>query len=255
MRINSLIAALVLSTSSLLVGCAAEGDQTSDSADEAASAGSFDLWQASDAQWHFHLKSGNGAILLTSEAYTSRTGAINGVLSTMVNGVDKTMFQVVPAANGGFLLHLVAGNNEIIGYTQVYATKSSATRAVTSCVKAVTSYLDKQESLTTGARVEVAQGESGQFHFNVHAKNGQIVLSSESYTTEAAAYNGAFAVQAAGVAPTSYAILTNVSGGFYFTLTAENGQIVGVSQQYTSKQAAQGGIDSLVKFLPTLHVL
>jgi uncharacterized protein len=255
MRINSLIAALVLSTASLVTGCASEADQVSDTDQDASSAGSFDIWQATDGQWHFHLKSGNGSILLTSEAYTSRTGAINGVLSTETNGVDKAMFQVTPAANGGFLLHLVAGNNEIIGFSQVYSTKSSATRAVSSCVKAVTSYLDKQETLTTGARVEVAVGESGQYHFNVHAKNGEIVLSSESYTTEAAALNGAFAVQAAGTAAASYQILQNSAGGFYFTLTADNGQIVGTSQQYSSKQAAQGGVTSLMSFLPSLRVL
>src|ERR1700690_4384641 len=108
MRLNSLILALSLSTTTL-VGCAANGDQTSDSQDDSTTAGKFDLWQASDAQWHFHLKSGNGNILLTSEAYTTRTGAINGVLATTGNGIDPNQYQVVQAANGD-LLHLVAGN-------------------------------------------------------------------------------------------------------------------------------------------------
>ena len=101
-KLNSLITVLVLSFSTTaIVGCASTGDEITDDADgDSTLAGKVDLWQASDAQWHFHLKSGNGSILLTSEAYTSRTGAINGLLSTLDNGVDTAQFAVVPATHG-----------------------------------------------------------------------------------------------------------------------------------------------------------
>jgi uncharacterized protein YegP (UPF0339 family) len=254
-NLNSLIAVLALSLSPVLVACTADNDDaTSDSSDDSTAAGKFDLWQASDAQWHFHLKSGNGSILLTSEAYSSRTAAINGVLSTTGNGIDPNQYQVVAAANGD-VLHLVAGNNEIISFSQVYSTKSSATRAITSCVHAVTSYLDKRESITTGARVEVAQGASGQYHFNFDAANGQIVLSSESYTTEAAAFNGAMAVQTDGQDAANYTLLQNTAGGFYFTVTALNGQVISTSQQYTTKAAAQSAIKAVITLLPRISVL
>src|SRR4051812_23417860 len=111
MRIaTSLITTLVLSLSTLTaVGCATSGDEYSDTDDEASSAGKLTFWQASDAQWHFNLKSGNGAILLTSEAYTARTGAIGGALSVLENGVDPAMYKIVPAATKGYVVHLVAG--------------------------------------------------------------------------------------------------------------------------------------------------
>jgi len=256
-NLNSLITALVLSFSSIAaVGCASTGaeDEYSDVEGEAAAAGKLGFWQATDGQWHFNLKSGNGAILLTSEAYTSRTGAINGALSVLDNGVDSTQYAVTKTATG-YNVHLKAGNNESIAFSQVYSTKSSATRAVTSSVRAVTSYLDKREANTTGARVEVLVGETGKFRFNVHAKNGAIVLSSEQYTTEAAAFNGAFAVQAEGQDAANYAIKENTSGGYYFTLTAQNGQIIGMSQQYTTRAAATSAITSLKSFLPTVSVL
>jgi hypothetical protein len=256
-NLNSLITILALSfTSIAAVGCASIGsdEDTSEVDGDSTLAGKFDIWQATDGQWHFHLKSGNGSILLTSEAYTTRTGAINGVLSDLDNGVDTAQYQVVPAAHG-YLLHLVAGNNAIISFSEVYSTKSSATRAVKSCVKATTTYLDKREANTTGARVEVAASETGNFHFNVFAKNGQIVLSSESYTSDAAAFNGAFAVQQDGQNAANYTIKQNVAGGFYFTLSALNGQVIGVSQQYTTRAAAQSAITSLTAFLPTLSVL
>ena len=254
---NSLITVLVLSFSSIVaVGCASTGadDEYSDVEGEAASAGKLSFWQATDGQWHFNLKSGNGGVLLTSEAYTSRTGAINGALSVLENGVDDAMYTVNKTATG-YNVHLNAANHESIAFSQVYSTKSSATRAVTSSVRAVTTYLDKRESNTTGARVEVLVGETGKFRFNVHAKNGAIVLSSEQYTTESAAFNGAFAVQAEGQKATSYTVKTNTDGGYYFTLSANNGQIIGLSQQYTTRAAATSAITSLQSFLPTVSVL
>ena len=258
MRIaNSLITSLILSFSTIAaVGCATTGDEDeySDSVDEAASAGKLTFFQSTEGAWRFNLKSGNGSILLTSEAYTQRTGAINGALSVLENGVDKLQYKIAPATKG-FVVHLVAGNNEVISFSEVYSTKSSATRAVTSCVKAVTSYLDKREALSAGARTEVSVGETGKFHFNFFAKNGQIVLSSESYTTEEAAFNGAFAVQKEGQNATSYTVKQSASGSFFFTVTALNGQVIGVSQQYTTKQSAQDATVALQKLLPSIVVL
>ena len=198
-NINSLITVLALSFASIsAVGCATSGDEQSDEYGDAVSnasiPGKVDLWKSTDGQYRFHVVSGNGRTLLTSEGYTSRTGALNGILSVLDNGVDPAMYQLNETESGGYNLRLRAGNNEIIGFTQAYSTKSNAKRAITSCVTAVTSYEDKIESNTTGARVEVAEGSNG-FHFNLHAQNGEIVLASEHYTTKAAAYNGAFAIK------------------------------------------------------------
>lgn len=254
MRIaNSIITTLVLSLSTLTaVGCATSGDDEYGEADgEAASAGKLTFWQASDGQWHFNLKSGNGAILLTSEAYTGRTGAINGALSVLENGVDPAMYTVAPAKTG-FLVHLKAKNGEIISFSEVYSSKSNATRAIASCVKATNSYLDKKEANTTGQRVEVTEGKPGQFHFAFFAKNGENIVSSEIYTTEAAAYNGAFALQAA----TNYVVQANSAGtGFYFNVKASNGQILGTSQQYTTKQSAEKGVAALKKVAAAVTIL
>lgn len=255
-NVSSLITALVLSVSSIAaVGCASTGADDEGLVDgEAAGAGKLTFWKATDGQWHFNLKSGNGAILLTSEAYVTRTGAINGALSVLENGVDPAQYLVHETATG-WNLHLRAKNYETIGFSEVYSTKSNAKRAINSSVHAVTTYLDKQEANSAGARVEVSQGESGKWHFNVHAKNGEIVLSSEHYVNASGAYNGAFAVQAEAQNDASFTVLQNAARGFYFTVKAQNGEIVGVSQQYTTKQAAEDGVASLKKLLPSITIL
>jgi len=250
---TSLITVLALSLVPV-AGCATDpGDDLSDSDDEASAPGSVDMWQATDGQWHFHVVAGNGNILLASEAYTTRAGAINGILSVKSNGADPGQYQMEQAAHG-FVLHLLATNGQTIGFTEVYSTKTSAQRAITSCVRAVTSYNTKM-SLTAGARVTVIKGDSGQFHFNVFAKNGQIVLSSESYTDEANAWNGALSVQDNGVNSYAYEVQQAASGGFFFNLKAENGEIVGTSQVDTTAESAKTGRDALVTLLPTIDII
>jgi uncharacterized protein YegP (UPF0339 family) len=139
--------------------------------------------------------------------------------------------------------------------TETYSTKSSATRAIGSCVRAVTTYLDQIEANTTGARVAVDAGATGTFHFNLFAANGQVVLSSQAYSSEAAAWNGAFAVQDAAQVATNFAIKTSTDNRFYFTLTADNGQTVGVSQMYTTKESAQAGVTSVQSTLEGLDLI
>jgi len=258
-NINSLITVLALSFASFsAVGCATSGDELNDeyadAESNATSPGKVDLWKSEDGQFRFHVESGNGRVLMTSEAYTSRSAALNGVLSVLDNGVDPAMYQVNKTESGKYNLRLRAANYEIIAFTQAYSTKSNATRAITSCVNAVTTYLDKTESNTTGARVEIAEGSNG-FHFNLHAQNGEVVLSSEHYSTKAAAWNGAFAVKDAAASAGASPSRTRQDNRFNSPLTAENGQVVGISKLYTSKQSAEGGIASVKALLAGMDLI
>lgn len=147
----SLTTALVLSFATLAApGCAAGADEVTDLGDADSSAtapGKIDLYQSADSQWRFRVVSGNGRILLSSEAYVSRAGAENGIASVLENGVDPAMYQVNKTAASKYNLRLRAGNYEVIGFTQSYATKSNATRAIDACVRAITTYLDVTEGV------------------------------------------------------------------------------------------------------------
>jgi uncharacterized protein YegP (UPF0339 family) len=257
MRTLSSLISLALSFSTITaIGCAAAGpdEEYGQDESEASGAGTFTLWQSTDGQYRFNLKSGNGAVLLASEGYTSRTGAINGILSVQDNGVDPLRYETATAAHG-FVVHLLAGNGAVIGTTEVYASKSSATRAIGSTVKAVTSYLDKREAARAGTHVDVLAGATGQFHFSFFAGADKIVLTSESYTTEAAAYNGAYAVQVEGQRAAAYTVKQNAAGAFYLTIQARNGEIIAVSQAYPTQSDAEYTMTALIKMLPSISVL
>ncbi len=156
-KINSLITVLVLSLATLsAAGCAAGGDESAelgDSESSATSPGKIELYQSSDAQFRFRVVAGNGRILLSSEAYTTKAAAQNGIDSVLENGIDPAMYQLNQTANSKWNLRLRAGNYQVIAFTQSYSTKSSATRAIGSCVRALETYLDAQQSTDqTGAQ-------------------------------------------------------------------------------------------------------
>jgi len=98
--------------------------------------------------------------------------------------------------------------------------------------------------------------------FNLKAGNGQVIATSEVYTTAAACKNGIASVQknapvanvedqtVAGYAEVKnpkFEIYTDKAGEFRFRLKAGNGQIIAVSEGYASKASCENGIESVKK--------
>ncbi|HEY8074391.1 MAG TPA: DUF1508 domain-containing protein, partial [Labilithrix sp.] len=89
----------------------------------------FEIFEGEDGQSYFHLRAGNGEIMLSSEGYTRKASAENGVASVKANGAAASSYQIIEAWDGGWAVRLVASNGEIIARTETYATKSNAERA------------------------------------------------------------------------------------------------------------------------------
>ena len=47
--------------------------------------GKFDLKKSTNEQFFFNLKAGNGQVILTSELYKAKAGALNGIESVRKN--------------------------------------------------------------------------------------------------------------------------------------------------------------------------
>lgn len=85
----------------------------------------------------------------------------------------------------------------------------------------------------------------GQFMFNLKAGNGEIILTSERYTTKAAAENGIASVRVNSPLDERYDRLMSSSNQPYFNLKAANGQVIGRSEMYSSTPARENGIQSV----------
>lgn len=238
-----------------VAGCAVEEDvESSDTVvTEAVVRPTFELYK-DGGSFRFDFLAANYEQLLGSQAYSTRTMALNGLLSVLDNGGAASRYQVVVNADGTAYFVLRAINQAIIGTSDAYINRQGAEDGVTATISAIGAYVEHWGT-RTGKRFEVFQGANAKWYFNLHAGNGEIMLSSQGYGTEAAALNGCFSVVDHGVSATRYLVVKAANGGYYLNLTAANGQIIATSEVYNSKYNAERARDAIITLLPSVELL
>lgn len=74
----------------------------------------FDLWRdGGDGQWHFDLLAADQSVLLNSEAYTRRSGALNGIESVRENGKNELRYELLQDGVKHFFILKAANGQEI----------------------------------------------------------------------------------------------------------------------------------------------
>ena len=110
----------------------------------------------------------------------------------------------------------------------------------------------------------VVKETSTGFKFDLKATNGQVIATSEVYTTKAACMNGIESVRkncVGGVEDQTvegfetvkhpkFEMYTDKAGEFRFRLKATNGEIIAVSEGYKAKESCVNGIESVKKNAP-----
>ena len=95
---------------------------------------------------------------------------------------------------------------------------------------------------------EIRRGAGGAFRFNLKAGNHETILTSETYSSRAAAENGIDSVRRNGVDDGNFDRKTAKDGSAYFTLKSPaNGQVIGKSEMYSGESAMENGISSVQK--------
>ncbi len=93
---------------------------------------------------------------------------------------------------------------------------------------------------------EIYQDAKKEFRFRLKASNGQIILSSEGYTSKTACNNGVESVKKNAEEEKRFEKLTAKNGKFHFNLKASNGQVIGSSQMYENESGMLNGIKSVM---------
>ena len=87
--------------------------------------------------------------------------------------------------------------------------------------------------------------KNGEFQFNLKAGNGQVVLTSEGYTTKPSCMNGVESVKKNAPDLSRFEKKVAKNGKFYFNLKASNGQVIGNSEMYESENSRDNGIKAV----------
>lgn len=91
----------------------------------------------------------------------------------------------------------------------------------------------------------ITKRKNGEYQFNLHASNGQAILTSEGYTRRTNCHNGILSVKKNASNDARFERKKSKSGKFFFNLKAINGQVIGTSEMYEKEAACENGIKSV----------
>ena len=109
-------------------------------------------------------------------------------------------FVIKDTKSGGVKFDLKATNGQVIASSQVYASLNSCKKGIASVINnaPIAEIEDQTEEGDTRIRnpkFEVYNDKAGEARFRLKAKNGQIIATSEGYTTMKACLNGIASVK------------------------------------------------------------
>ena len=105
-------------------------------------------------------------------------------------------------------------------------------------------------NIKTMGKFEIKKRTNGEFQFNLKASNGEVILTSEGYTTKANTKKGIASVKKNSLEDSKYERKQAKNGKWFFNLKATNGQIIGTSEMYESEKNRENGIASVKKNAP-----
>ncbi|MCP4082306.1 MAG: YegP family protein [Planctomycetaceae bacterium] len=84
-------------------------------------AGAYELKPTANGEFMFNLKAGNGQVILTSERYNAKAGALGGIESVRTNSPDDDRYERRVAKDDSPYFVLKAANGQIIGQSALYS--------------------------------------------------------------------------------------------------------------------------------------
>ncbi len=92
----------------------------------------FEIYKDKKGEFRFRLKAGNGQNILASEGYAAKSGCNNGIASVRKNATDDSRFDRLTTSNGKPYFNLKAGNNQVIGTSEMYSSTSAMENGINS---------------------------------------------------------------------------------------------------------------------------
>lgn len=95
--------------------------------------GKYHVAKASNGQYFWSLRGGNGERILQSEMYTTKGAAFGGISSCKENSPQDDRYQRLTATTGQPYFVLRAKNNETIGASETYSSAQARDAGIASC--------------------------------------------------------------------------------------------------------------------------
>ena len=230
-----------------------------------------------ESAYFFELRASNGELLLSSEEYTSYSGAVAGI-ETHKSNVEKGNFKITLSKKGDYIFKLLSGKNTLLCTGANYPTEQRAESAVESTKRfAKTAILQEAtEELRMRAPVEEDEEDEAEYdesivgkwiisaksdasgnkvyYFDLLASNGEKLLSSEEYTTYVGAVNG-ISTHKTNIEKGKFRISVTKRGDYIFKLLSGNGQLLCLGEHYKTRHRCESAVESVKRFAKSSPVL
>lgn len=106
---------------------------------------------------------------------------------------------VVRETATGVKFDLKAGNGEVIATSEVYSSKAACLKGIESvknnCVGEIEDQTVEGFATVKHPKFEMYQDKAGEYRFRLKAKNGEVIATSEGYSSKAGCENGIASVK------------------------------------------------------------
>lgn len=233
--------------------------------------------EVEEQAYFFELRASNGEKLLSSEEYTSHSGALKGI-ETHKSNIEKGNFKITLSKKGDYIFKLLSGKNTLLCTGENYKTQARCESAIESTKRfAQTAVVDDKvqekvvkipvddESETVpeypdyvnGKWIIVSRtGANGEdlFYFELYANNGEKLLASEEYTSYVGAVNG-IQTHKANIEKDNFRIALTKKGDYIYKLLNGNGQLLCLGEHYKTKRRCESAVESVKRFAKNSPVL
>lgn len=97
--------------------------------------GKFVVFTGKNGKHYFHLKAGNGQVILSSQGYADTGGAHNGIASVRTHAADARHFEKKVSSNGKHYFNLKAANGQVIGNSEMYESERACDNGIDSVTR------------------------------------------------------------------------------------------------------------------------
>ncbi|MBO5782875.1 MAG: DUF1508 domain-containing protein [Clostridia bacterium] len=235
-----------------------------------------DNGQETDSAFYFQLKASNGESLITSEDYTTLRGATQGIETFKANAA-RGNFKISISKKGKFIVKLLTNQGALLTQGEKYNTRAQALSAVQSIQRFAqtavlsddvqTIHLPYQEATAPTeqhydaskkgkwvTKKIILDGENQvSYYFELRASNGQVLLTSEEYSTMAGLKNG-IATHKSNIERGNIGAVITRNGDYIFKVYTANGQLLCLGEHYATKQLCLNAIESVKRFAKTAEL-
>ncbi len=221
----------------------------------------------------FRLKASNGEILLVSNGYKSREGAIGGI-NTLKNAMPAGKATIVTDKKGFSQFRISTANDARVIITgEFYNSLSSCQSALASAEKFCTTgkivqldeipddevreyivELPKTTKLDNGKLELYIDEADNKWRGRLSASNGEVLFVTTSYSSKQGLNNGIKAIKDK-INGNNVRVERDKQNRWQFKLLTDNGQLVVVGETYASKDSAISAATSVKNFIDNAKVI